>query len=85
MTNKNTTIRNLVVFTMLVNALAWLGLLLGGSPAEPGLGVLVWGAAQTAIQVTRFDIDDGSPIDMLGNSGKVFEALEWYLQSGLHS
>ena len=44
-TNKQQTIRNIIIFTMLVNGLAWLGPLLGGSPAEPGLGFFVWGMA----------------------------------------
>lgn len=38
-------IRNMVIFAVLVNGLAWLGPLLGGSPSEPGLGLLVWGTA----------------------------------------
>lgn len=41
----NTTIRNIIIFTVLVNALAWLGPILGGDPTEPGLGFLVWGTA----------------------------------------
>ena len=44
-TNKQQTIRNIIIFTILVNGLAWLGPLLGGSPTEPGLGFLVWGTA----------------------------------------
>lgn len=42
------TIRNIVFFTVLVNALAWLGPLLGGNPSEPGLGFLIWGVAPLA-------------------------------------
>jgi len=38
-------IRNIIVFAVLVNGLAWLGPLLGGDPTEPGLGFLVWGTA----------------------------------------
>lgn len=41
----NTTIRNILIFTILVNGLAWLGPVLGGDPTEPGLGFLVWGTA----------------------------------------
>jgi len=41
----NTTIRNIIIFTVLVNVLAWLGPILGGDPTEPGLGFLVWGTA----------------------------------------
>jgi membrane protease YdiL (CAAX protease family) len=39
------TIRNLIFFTLLVNALAWLGPALGGDPSEPGPGFLLWGVA----------------------------------------
>ena len=42
------TIRNILLFTLLVNALAWLGPLLGGDPSEPGLGFLIWGVAPLA-------------------------------------
>ena len=43
--NKNKAIRNIVIFTLLVTGLAWLGPVLGGDPTEPGLGFLVWGTA----------------------------------------
>lgn len=43
--NKRQAIRNIILFTILVNGLAWLGPVLGGSPAEPGLGFLIWGTA----------------------------------------
>ncbi|MEZ4638051.1 MAG: hypothetical protein R2856_24335 [Caldilineaceae bacterium] len=39
------TVRNIVIFAVLVNVLAWLGPVLGGSPLEPGLGFLLWGVA----------------------------------------
>ena len=42
------TIRNILLFTLLVNALAWLGPLLGGDPSELGLGFLIWGVAPLA-------------------------------------
>ncbi|MCJ7703537.1 MAG: hypothetical protein MUO62_18295, partial [Anaerolineales bacterium] len=44
-TNKKQTIRNIIIFTILVNGLAWLGPVLGGDPTKPGLGFLVWAAA----------------------------------------
>ncbi len=44
-TDKNKAIRNIVIFTLLVTGLAWLGPVLGGDPTEPGLGFLVWGTA----------------------------------------
>lgn len=33
----------IILFAILVNAIAWLGPLLGGDPTEPGLGFLLWG------------------------------------------
>ena len=44
-TNRKQTIRNIVIFAILVNGLAWLGPVLGGDPTTPGLGFLVWGTA----------------------------------------
>lgn len=38
-------IRNIIIFAILVNVLAWLGPVLGGDPTTPGLGFLVWGTA----------------------------------------
>ena len=35
-------IRNIIIFTILVNRLAWLGPVLGGDPITPGLGFLEW-------------------------------------------
>ena len=44
-TNRKQAIRNILIFTILVNGLAWLGPVLGGDPTTPGLGFLVWGTA----------------------------------------
>ena len=44
-TNRKQTIRNILIFTILVNGLAWLGPVLGGDPTTPGPGFLVWGTA----------------------------------------
>ena len=38
-------IRNIIVFAILVNVLAWLGPVLGGDPTAPGPGFLVWATA----------------------------------------
>ena len=37
--------RNIIIFAILVNGLAWLGPVLGGDPTTPGPGFLVWGTA----------------------------------------
>ena len=44
-TNRRQAIRNITIFTVLVNGLAWLGPVLGGDPTTPGLGFLVWATA----------------------------------------
>lgn len=60
MTTSNTqSVRNIIIFTLLVNGLAWLGPVLGGTPAEPGLGFLVWGIAPiTAALIMKFILRD---------------------------
>jgi membrane protease YdiL (CAAX protease family) len=76
--NKHT-IRNLILFTILVNALAWGGSLLGGDPSEPGLGFLIWGTAPLVSclvlrAVTRDWGDLGIRPNLAGN-------VLWYLIS----
>jgi membrane protease YdiL (CAAX protease family) len=43
--NRKQAIRNIIIFTLLVNGLAWLGPILGGDPTTPGPGFLLWGIA----------------------------------------
>jgi len=58
-TNKKQTIRNIIIFTILVNGLAWLGPVLGGDPTAPGLGFLVWATAPiVAALVMKFLLRD---------------------------
>jgi membrane protease YdiL (CAAX protease family) len=45
------TIRYIVIFSVLVNAVAWIGPLLGGDPTSPGLGFLIWGIAPILISL----------------------------------
>jgi membrane protease YdiL (CAAX protease family) len=44
-TNRRQAVRSIIIFTFLVNVLAWLGPVLGGDPTTPGLGFLVWATA----------------------------------------
>jgi membrane protease YdiL (CAAX protease family) len=44
-TSRKKSIRNIIIFAILVNGLAWLGPVLGGDPTTPGLGFLVWATA----------------------------------------
>jgi membrane protease YdiL (CAAX protease family) len=46
--NQKQAIRNIIIFTILINGLAWLAPLLGGDPTTPGLGFLLWGIAPIA-------------------------------------
>ncbi|MCB0086155.1 MAG: hypothetical protein KDE47_34680 [Caldilineaceae bacterium] len=56
---KNITIRNIILFTALVNGLAWLGPVVGGDPTTPGLGLLIWGTAPTvAALLMKFLVRD---------------------------
>jgi len=44
-TDRKQAIRNIIIFAILVNGLAWLGPVLGGDPTTPGPGFLVWATA----------------------------------------
>lgn len=56
-------LRNTAIFIVLVNGLAWLGPLLGGSPTMPGPGLLVWGTAPlVAAFVMRWLLRDPIPL-----------------------
>ena len=43
--SRKQTVRNIIIFAILVNGLAWLGSVLGGDPTAPGPGFLVWATA----------------------------------------
>ncbi len=59
MKSKENTTRNILLFALLVNGLAWLGPMLGGTPTEPGLGLLVWGSAPfVAALIMKFVLRD---------------------------
>ena len=76
---RSQTIRNIVIFTVLMSGLAWGGAQLGGTPAEPGLGLLVWGSAPIAAAlvmklILRDKVDMGWRPRLRGNG-------RWYLLS----
>lgn len=74
-------IRQLILFTLLVNGLAWLGPLLGGDPTAPGLGVIVWGTAPfVAALVMKFVLRDKTA---LGFNPAVRGNGRWYALSAL--
>ena len=79
MKEKRQTILSILIFTLLVNFLAWTGSLLGGSPSEPGLGFLIWGTAPLlSALVMRYLLRDktdmGWKFNIRGNRA-------WYLFS----
>jgi membrane protease YdiL (CAAX protease family) len=58
-TEKKQAIRNIIIFAILVNGLAWLGPVLGGDPTAPGPGFLVWATAPiVSALVMRFLLRD---------------------------
>jgi len=76
---RNKTIRNLVIFAVLVNAAAWIGRMLGGDPANPGIGFLLWGAAPILVSVLMRTVTrDWSD---LGARPEVKFNIRWYFVS----
>jgi membrane protease YdiL (CAAX protease family) len=81
MTNpeRSQTIRYIVIFSVLVNVVAWLGPLLGGDPSSPGLGFLVWGTAPILVSLLMRAITrDWSD---LGIRPEIKKNIRWYLIS----
>jgi membrane protease YdiL (CAAX protease family) len=76
---RHQTIRNVVVFSVLVIAFAFLGPLLGGSPNQLGLGFFVWASAPLVVSlllraVTRDRSD-------LGAKPAISKNMRWYILS----
>jgi membrane protease YdiL (CAAX protease family) len=77
--DRKKTIRYIIIFSVLVNVVAWAGPLLGGDPTSPGLGFLIWGTAPILVSllmraVTRDWFDLGARPGLIKN-------LRWYLVS----
>ena len=73
------TIRYIVIFSLLVNVVAWIGPLLGGDPSSPGLGFLIWGTAPILVSLLmRAVTRDWSD---LGARPAIRKNLRWYLVS----
>jgi len=73
------TIRYIVIFSVLVNVVAWIGPLLGGDPTSPGLGVLIWGTAPILVSLLmRAVTRDWSD---LGARPAIKKNIRWYLVS----
>jgi membrane protease YdiL (CAAX protease family) len=73
------TIRYIVIFSVLVNVVAWIGPLLGGDPTSPGLGFLIWGTAPILVSLLmRAVTRDWSD---LGARPAIKKNIRWYLVS----
>jgi membrane protease YdiL (CAAX protease family) len=73
------TIRYIVIFSVLVNLVAWIGPLLGGDPTSPGLGFLIWGTAPILVSLLmRAVTRDWSD---LGARPAIRKNARWYLVS----
>jgi len=73
------TIRYIVIFTVLVNVVAWIGSLLGGDPTSPGLGFLIWGTAPILVSLLMRTVTrDWSD---LGARPAIRKNVRWYLVS----
>ncbi len=65
------TIQLIVTFIVLVTAIAWVSPLLGGSPASPGLGFILWGTAPLLVSlIIRFVTKDWSDLGIKPAFGK---------------
>ncbi|MCB0110097.1 MAG: hypothetical protein KDE53_29445, partial [Caldilineaceae bacterium] len=77
--SRSAAVRNIIIFTLLVNGLAWLGPVLGGDPTNPGIGFLLWGVAPIAAALLmKFLLRDKTPLGFrlyLRGNGR------WYLVS----
>lgn len=73
------TIRNIILFSILVNVTAWIAPLLGGSPASMGPGFLLWGVAPLLVSlVIRAVTRDWSDLGIKAAIGK---NSSWYMLS----
>ena len=73
------TIRYILIFSVLVNVVAWLGPSLGGDPTSPGLGFLIWGTAPILVSLLmRAVTRDWSD---LGIRLGIKKYLRWYIVS----
>jgi membrane protease YdiL (CAAX protease family) len=77
--DRKKTIRYIVIFSVLVNVVAWIGPLLGGDPTSPGLGFLIWGTAPILVSLLmRAVTRDWSD---LGARPAIRKNVRWYIVS----
>lgn len=69
----------IAIFSVLVNGVAWIGLLLGGSPTSPGPGFILWGTAPLLVSVLMRTVTrDWSDLGIKPAIGK---NVRWYIVS----
>jgi membrane protease YdiL (CAAX protease family) len=73
------TIWLVAIFSLLVNVLAWIAPLLGGSPASPGPGFVLWGAAPLLVSLLMRTVTRDWPD--LGLKPAIKKNLLWYAVS----
>jgi membrane protease YdiL (CAAX protease family) len=73
------TIRLIVIFSIAVTVVAWIAPLLGGSPGSPGLGFILWATAPLLVSLLiRAVTRDWSD---LGGKPAIRQNLRWYIIS----
>lgn len=78
-TERSKAIQYVLIFSVLVNIVAWLGSLLGGDPGSPGIGFLIWGTAPILVSLLmRAVTRDWSD---LGIRPAIRRNIGWYLVS----
>jgi membrane protease YdiL (CAAX protease family) len=75
------TIRRLILYTLLVNVIAWAGPSLGGDPTSPGPGFLLWATAPMVVSLLMRAVT--GDWEDLGAKARARENLRWYLFSFL--
>jgi hypothetical protein len=80
-TERKKTIWFIVVFSVLVNGVAWLGPIVGGSPSSPELGFVLWGMTPLFVSLLMGAITkDWSDFGIRPALG---ENIHWYIVSFL--
>lgn len=77
--NREKTIRRILIFSVLVNLVAWIAPLFGGSPATFGPGFILWGIAPLLVSLLmRAVTKDWSDLGIKPGIGR---NLHWYIFS----
>jgi membrane protease YdiL (CAAX protease family) len=69
----------IVIFSLLVTVVAWIGPVLGGSPSSPGVGFILWGTAPMLVSLLMRAVTRDWPD--LGIKPAISKNIRWYLIS----